>query len=218
MLDNDRGVILQTYPHQNFFLVLAEKHGKIMLRLSSFCSTQKCHAGSLISFNFLKQKRTVFVVRECIILHQPDICSFKDIGWLHHLLEAGNFFVPLHQPIPHCFTFFHNSYALLALSKYKPDSWELEKLFCTATLYTLFGFFPPPFLVQQLMPFRQQLLSSLDFNNPATINFFTHLNTKTPTVCKHSIDFWLASCIQSHPQAHDFKTYTIQITKNSKSN
>lgn len=216
MPEYNRSIILRTYNQQQRLLILSENYGKLILQTSPFCQLRNCTAGTMIAFNTYKKKKGNLSAQDFSIIHQPEISSHEDILWLHHLLEACNFFTPLNQPLPQGFIFFHNSYALLSLSKAIPMTWSLIKQFCTATLYTLFGFFPPPFLAQQLSCFKHHLLSSLDFNNIVTINFFTKLNEKMPSVCNHSINFWIASCIQSHPQALNFKTYTFQTLKKPK--
>jgi len=217
MQELDYGVVLSRCNHQNNHLrVLSQQHGKIALHISSFNKVQHFNAGMLIAFGPTETKKNCLQTRHCSLVVQPNITTHADIIWLHHMLEASNFFIPLCHPFPDGFIFFYNCYQMLELYKNCPEDWKLIKKLCTAVLYTLFGFFPPPLLARAISPLQQHLLSSLDFTNATTINFFAQLNAKTPAISEHSIDFWLASCIQSHPQACDFKTYAIPRLKSAK--
>lgn len=181
-----RAIVLKNiYPKMMKVSVLDEHAGRQIL----VPHRHDLAPGTIITYVPRKERRTIFA-QGIELFDVPCTQTFKELAFMHHVLELTHYFAPLEQPI-------FGLYPLLELVYRKPYlfSQQAYKKVFLAHLFIIFGMWPRD---KNLQIFFSQnfVLKPLDTQETEHVHL-TH---------EDALDIWLYECIRQHPVHECFKT------------
>ena len=190
------GFVLKRFiPRGNKVSFLSSTRGKISVSPKTRCD--QLWPGMLIDC-VLSKHRTFYRADDPKILLMPT----SEIYWLHNMLELIYYFSPSDEPAPEIFALLYRAIEFLSYDINIELSF-IKKLF-VVKLLKCFGFYPSKERIPSFSFFENLVCGSVDFrNNPESLR---NLQKDTMSIELDSVDKWIFTCVNRHPNVRFFKT------------
>ena len=207
MYGKEYGIVLKRFiPSNHKYSILSKSRGKIVLVVLKRNFIKTISSGMQLSFIVDDQNSNLHITKHLNIISAPLMKRYRDMLWLHHLLEICYFFIPLHQPCEEFFYLLSNYFSLFELYDHFYNNWECIHKAYLGVLMILMGFFPPKHLQKALIRIKSTLLFNIDFAQALKVKSLIMCLKDFNMLSCNEFDMWIQECIQSHPRRHMFKT------------